>query len=327
MSEDESRFIGRMIGNKWMIKEKISSGALGSIYAAQSKGLWGNNFEVKTAGLSGMERHCLEVENEVLNAIESCEDRTILGSNGKRRFPAYKGIFIQPDGFALVSESNGRNLQTVMKDNPRLKMDYCAVAKIATQVIKSLKILHSLGYVHRDIRPDNISFEPHPSWWEFRSTKESRVRLCNFGLARNFRDAQVDDVVNEDDSTIIDLTSSLFSSIAAHDGRQHEMKDDLESLMFVVAYLCTGSLPWEIYSLSSTPNIFPRIKALKIASFKYQRLFDYFPEDFRSALEMVTNMEQGQTPDYDALIGEFKKVHASLQDSETTRYRQNYDTI
>ncbi|KAJ5318681.1 hypothetical protein N7476_005101 [Penicillium atrosanguineum] len=105
------------------------------------------------------------------------------------------------------------------------------VVSIGTQVVSALQLLHDNGLVHRDVQPGNIVYD----------LAEKRVLLIDYGAARKCRETR-----NPKDS---DLTSDMvgspvFTSLNSHSGNASTLRDDLESLGYVLVYLYRGKLPW-----------------------------------------------------------------------------------
>ena len=52
----------------------------------------------------------------------------------------------------------GTDLQTVL-DNQKSALSLENTASVATQVLDSLEYLHSMGYVHKDLKGNNLIFK------------------------------------------------------------------------------------------------------------------------------------------------------------------------
>ena len=77
--------------------------------------------------------------------------------HGKGNFPQLYNTFEDDSYYYMVENLMGPNLKILHKlcDN---KFDYYTTINIAIDLIQNIKILHSLGFIHRDLKPDNLVF-------------------------------------------------------------------------------------------------------------------------------------------------------------------------
>jgi serine/threonine protein kinase len=106
-------------------------------------------------------------------------------------------------------------------------------AMIAIKAISALEELHSFGYLHRDIKPNNIAIAKHPS--------SSRLYLLDFGLSTAFPKNGVHVAYREQ---VPFQGTPYFCSLASLRGVRPTRRDDLEALGYVLVYLQKGYLPW-----------------------------------------------------------------------------------
>ena len=120
-------------------------------------------------------------------------------------------------------EKLDNNLEELFVEKKR-KWSIQTVALITQQMIEALQCLHDSGYLHRDLKPENMMTQH----------AQHRVKLIDFGLADGLKVRRA--------STLIG--NVRFSSRAAHFGVSSK-KEDLESLIFILGYFLSGSLPWQ----------------------------------------------------------------------------------
>lgn len=98
--------------------------------------------------------------------------------------------------------------------------------------------MHSCGFIHRDIKPQNILIgEEH-------TERCNKIFLIDFGLSVQYLDeggSHLKPIKNYNSV----VGTALFASINAHEGSELSRRDDIESLAYTLIYLCTGSLPWK----------------------------------------------------------------------------------
>lgn len=107
------------------------------------------------------------------------------------------------------------------------------VLKIGIQMLNRIAVLHTYGYVHRDIHPGNIMM----------SNLQSRtLYLIDFGCTKKFKNDFGFHVLKHKASTI--PVTFKFGSVNALQGYSASRRDDLEGLLYTLIALQTGTLPW-----------------------------------------------------------------------------------
>jgi serine/threonine protein kinase len=93
--------------------------------------------------------------------------------------PNIKWFGSEGDYNVLVTDLLGPNLEELMTYNASKKFSLKTVLMIGMQLIVRVEWMHSKGYMHRDIKPDNflVGFE-----------NKDIVHMIDFGLAKRFQD-------------------------------------------------------------------------------------------------------------------------------------------
>ncbi|KAI9443970.1 ser/thr kinase [Lactarius indigo] len=165
-----------------------------------------------------------------------------------------------------------------------------SVFSYADQMLSRLKSLHEQSYIHRDVKPTNFMTG---------IGKLSQVFLIDFGLAQLFHDPST--------CRHVPLVSGLktvgtitFTSINSHSGRMQSRRDDLESLVYSIVYLCRGHLPWQdIVKGYSIEKYGASILEMKIASSK--TLCQGLPAPFVTFRQHIQSLGFDEKPQYDYL--------------------------
>ena len=130
------------------------------------------------------------------------------------------------------------------------------VLMIGFQLLQRLKVLHSLGYVHGDIKPANIVFG--------KGKKKNILYLIDFGITQ--KESSLD--ISKHDASIYDMENlklngtPLYASINLHLGWDKVFKkDDLESFVYLLIYLTKGTLPWKTIPNNLNDNYEAILKA------------------------------------------------------------------
>ena len=160
--------------------------------------------------------------------------------HGKGNFPQLYNTFQDDDYFYMVESLMGPNLNILHKicDN---KFDYYSVINIAIDLIKNIKIIHNLGFIHRDLKPDNLVFG--------NLSFENCERKNEIGII-DFSHSKINIKANGEfkysEGKVKFRGNNCFSSTNALQYHDVDEKDDLISIFYILIYFINGSLPWKI---------------------------------------------------------------------------------
>lgn len=75
----------------------------------------------------------------------------------------------------------------------------------------------------------------------------NKIFLIDFGLSISYLDNETSQHYKENPNHNYSnvVGTALFASINAHNGKDLSRRDDIESLVYTLIYLCTGTLPWK----------------------------------------------------------------------------------
>ncbi|KAG6480055.1 hypothetical protein ZIOFF_063532 [Zingiber officinale] len=169
------------------------------------------------------------------------------------------------------------------------------VACIAVESISILESMHSKGYVHGDVKPENFLLG-QPS-----TPQEKKLFLVDLGLATRWRDASSGVHVDYDQRPDVFRGTVRYASVNAHLGRTASRRDDLESLAYTLIFLHRGRLPWQGYQGDNKSFL---VCKKKMAT-SPEILCCLCPPAFKQFLEIVVNMKFDEEPNYTKLISLF----------------------
>lgn len=198
--------------------------------------------------------------------------------------------------YVMVMELLGATLQRLLESRQTKRLPWDTVAVIGYKCVELLRKLHSKGYVHGDVKPENFLMAHDEN---NRMDPKNGLFMVDLGLASRWRDLtrasghiQYGQRVDHFSGTV------RYASVNAHLGRWLSRRDDLESLAYMMLYLYNGSLPWQGFAGDD--------KNMKVCEtkgrFTVDNLCSSAPEVMQYFLAYVRAMKFDEVPDYDYLL-------------------------
>ncbi|XP_062195421.1 casein kinase 1-like protein HD16 [Phragmites australis] len=219
---------------------------------------------------------------------------TLSGNHGVPRVH-YKGK--QGEFYIMVMDMLGPSLWDVWNNNSH-SMSVEMVACIGIEAISILEKMHSKGYVHGDVKPENFLLGPPGT------PEEKKLFLVDLGLATKWKDAGTGQHVEYDQRPDIFRGTVRYASAHAHLGRTGSRRDDLESLAYTLIFLLRGRLPWQGYQ-GETKGF---LVCKKKMSTSPESLCGICPQPFRHFVEHVVNLKFDEEPNYAKCISLFDGI-------------------
>lgn len=210
------------IAQRWKIRGKIGEGGYGSVYKATDKQN-GDSDAVKIEYLHRGQFSFLGHEYEVYRSI-----RKLGETSGIPKFYHYG----RESGYAaLVMQRLGASLYKIRS---KRALSQTSILMVAIQALKRIEMLHTAGYVHRDITPSNLLIG---------YKNPCQIYLIDFGLAKRYKDKDSHEHISFRSDKVL-CGTRVFCSSNADFGRELSRRDDLEGLGYCLLYLFHGKLPW-----------------------------------------------------------------------------------
>ncbi|KAG2699618.1 hypothetical protein I3843_07G198600 [Carya illinoinensis] len=216
------------------------------------------------------------------------------GSHGVPRVH-YKGR--HGDYYIMVMDMLGPSLWDVW-NNKSHTMSIDMVACIAIEAISILEKIHSRGYVHGDVKPENFLLGTPGT------PEEKKLYLVDLGLATRWRDSTTGFHVEYDQRPDVFRGTVRYASVHAHLGRTGSRRDDLESLAYTLVFLLRGRLPWQGYQGENKGFL---VCKKKMAT-SPEALCCFCPHPFRQFVEHIVNLKFDEEPNYAKYISLFDGI-------------------
>ena len=194
---------------------------------------------------------------------------------------------------------------------PNNKFSMKSALMIINQSLERLKLIHEKGIIHRDMKPENLCIGY--------KGKEKNIYLIDFGLSKIIinNDKKNQYLLNIKREKIV-IGTVRYISMNAHLGNEQYKKYDLESLAYMMIYFIKGELPWQNLKAKSKKEKYSKIYQKKKQTVNSE-LCNFLPDEIKTFLSYIINLNQKQNPDYAKLmnlISNLMKKYGYINDSQ-----------
>ena len=276
----------------YILREMLGSGSFGDVYVCENK--QGDKFAAKLE-----KRRQKDGKRRRGPSQLDYERRVYEHLRGGKGIPHVESFFVDGDYNVMVMQRLGKTVQDVLQARGTLSRRM--VVALAVNLVEILKFIHDKGVVHRDLKPQNVCLGL--------DAKKADLFLIDFGLSKIFRDPQSGHLPFTD--TKPGLTGTpRFVSIGTHLGMEQSRRDDLESLVYILAYLQRGKLPWQGVR-GNKKEKYRKIMRLK-QKITDRELSAGWPSSYRKFVSTVRALEFDEDPPYDKFIEWLMECHEEL---------------
>ncbi|GLU09905.1 hypothetical protein SLE2022_267400 [Rubroshorea leprosula] len=276
----------RIVGGKYKLGRKIGSGSFGEIHLATHI----DTFEIVA----------VKIENNKTKhpqlLYEAKLYHILQGGSG---IPSIKWSGVDGEDNLLVIDLLGPSLEDLFVYCGR-KFSLKTVLMLADQMISRIEFVHSKGFLHRDIKPDNFLMGL--------GRKANQVYIIDFGLAKRYRDSTTNRHIPYKENKNLTGTAR-YASCNTHLGIEQSRRDDLESLGYVLLYFLRGSLPWQGLKAATKKQKYDKICEKKLST-PIEVLCKSHPVEFGSYFHYCHSLTFDQRPDYGFLKRLFRDLFA-----------------
>jgi len=241
---------------RYEVRERLGAGGMGVVYRADDLVL-GRPVALKilppkgAEGAAGRARFLREARTAaVLNHPNICTVYEVGEvESGVMHVPDEAEDSLPPGSpFIAMELVEGRSLREVLDEVGRL--DLGQLLDVAGQLVEGLGEAHTKGFVHRDLKPQNVMVGP-----------KGRVKLLDFGLAKPaYKEIPSEDpTVGVDEVEAVDLTTPgmiagtlTYMSPEQAAGRSVDARSDIFSLGTMLYEMAVGTNPFRSDSPSAT---------------------------------------------------------------------------
>ncbi len=216
--------VGRVVGGRYRIEEKLGQGGMGAVYRAVHV-LMDKPVAVKVLkeGLAGEREAAARFHREARSASRLDHEYCIRVTDFGR----------SDDGLLYLAMEllEGHSLGKEARRGP---LAPSRVAAIGVAVAEALQHAHESGVIHRDLKPDNIFLVR-------RGKRREVVKVLDFGLAKLVTDGAAGSSITRD-GTVFGTPEYMAPEQA--EGENLDGRTDIYALGVILYQLLTGEVPF-----------------------------------------------------------------------------------
>ncbi|KAL1294668.1 hypothetical protein HN51_055462 [Arachis hypogaea] len=273
-----------VIGGKFKLGRKIGSGSFGELYLGVN---------VQSGEEVAVKLESVKTKHPQLHY----ESKLYMLLQGGTGIPHLKWFGVEGDYNVMVIDLLGPSLEDLFNYCNR-KFSLKTVLMLADQLLNRVEYMHSRGFLHRDIKPDNFLMGL--------GRKANQVYIIDYGLAKKYRDLQTHKHIPYRENKNLTGTAR-YASVNTHLGVEQSRRDDLESLGYVLMYFLRGSLPWQGLKAGTKKQKYDKISEKKMLT-PIEVLCKSHPLEFTSYFHYCRSLRFEDKPDYSYLKRLFRDL-------------------
>ena len=209
--------------------------------------------------------------------------------------------------YILIEELLGKSLYTLFLENKK-NFSLKEICQIGIQCLSRIEYIHSKGYLHGDIKPENFLI----------GIKDPRIiYIIDFGLSKKFLSNRTKKHIPYRITKKLTGTAR-YASMNSLRGLQISRRDDLESLCYMLIYFLLKKLPWQGIKGKTQMS---RLQKIFYAKKKFQNNSEFLnlPENFQKLLKYCCCLKFDEMPNYDLLKNYMKNL------LQINNFEENWD--
>ncbi|CAN1180800.1 Casein kinase 1-like protein 11 [Linum perenne] len=269
-----------VIASKFKLGRKIGSGSFGELYLAVN---------IQSGEEVAVKLESVKTKHPQLHY----ESKLYMLLQGGTGIPHLKWFGVEGEYNVMVIDLLGPSPEDLFNYCNR-KVTLKIVLMLADQLLNRVEYMHSRGFLHRDIKPDNFLMGL--------GRKANQVYIIDYGFAKKYRDLQTHKHIPYSSTDFgLSYTPPVMWC------NKQSRRDDLESLGYVLMYFLRGSLPWQGLKAGTKKQKYDKISEKKMLT-PVEVLCKNYPSEFTSYFHYCRSLRFEHKPDYSYLKRLFRDL-------------------
>ena len=164
------------------------------------------------------------------------------------------------------------------------------ICLIGIQTLERIEYIHSKGYLHGDIKPENFVI----------GINDQRIiYIIDFGLSKKYRSDRTGNHIQFCITKKMNGTARYASTNSLR-GVEISRRDDLESLAYMILYFLMKKLPWQGVRANTLQNRYKKIYYMK-KNLVNNDIFKSLPEEIKDFYKDIKKLKFEEKPNYSKL--------------------------
>ena len=209
------------------------------------------------------------------------------------------------------------------------------VCLIGKEMVKRLESMHEKGLLHRDLKPNNLTWGNYNSSYNNISNNNfqnninndkldiNTIYLIDFGLSCSYYEHGLTTKHYKFKTGLNFVGTLRYACLNSHKGIRQGRRDDLESMIYILIYFLKGKLPWQDIKAKQREERHKLIFEIKSKT-TIESLCKDLPIEFFDLLRYVKGLQFDEKPLYCKFYAYFYNLINKINIQQIEEKEYNY---